>query len=372
MKNKIKRKSFLVNLALLVCALLFVVFSAELLVRIFYPQSGYSITHAPWGWTHLPNSKVTYYKEIPEFNLDVRNRPYPIPIEYNSKGLRELEYDYKKGDNIFRILILGDSFAEDMGSFFENLHTKWLERKLNKGQYPYKIEVINGGHYAFDNANEYMFYLKEGRKYSPDLVIVMYTGDTASPEYATFENGELVLHYKNFASGQKRYREIVSWIRRHSHFGSFLINQINTIRSLKAYLVNKGFKEQDKPIVNLQNLSSDIRFSETDRAIWGSFKDKVAEDGGTFVFLNCNHYPDKPQESSLHERGRKFIVESEIPLLEIASTDTEAKRLKKEDLRLGTYDKLYDSHRFGYKMNEQVANSIIEFLSANNLLPEKL
>jgi len=365
-------KALFGNVVLLLCTLLFTLLVAELLVRVFYPQSGYSITYAPWGWTHLPNSKVTYYKELPEFNLDVRNRPHAIPIEYNSKGLRELEYDYEKGDNVFRILILGDSFAEDMGSFFENLHAKWLERKLNEGQYPYKVEVINAGHYAFDNANEYMFYMKEGRKYSPDLVIVMYTGDTAASDYATFDNGKLVLHYKDFTPSQKRYREAISWIRRHSHFGSFMISQINKIRSLKAYLVNKGFKEKDKPVVDLGNWSSDILFSETDKAIWSSFKEKVEEDGGIFMVLNCAHDSDNLKHSSLHEKGRKFLVENEIFLLEIDSTKEKADRIKKEDLRLGTYDKFYDSHRFGYKMNEQAANIIIEFLVENNLLPEKL
>lgn len=367
-----KVKQFFGNCMLLLGTLLFIFFVFELFVRIFYPHSGYSITQASWGWTHVPNSKVTYYKEIPEFNLNVHNRPHPIPIEYNSKGLREFEYDYKKEDNVFRILILGDSFAEDMGSFFENLHTKWLERKLNKGQYPYKVEVINGGHYAFDNANEYMFYLKEGRKYSPDIVVVMFTGDTAGPDYAILNNGKLILNYKDFTPAQKRYRAIISWIRRHSHFGSFAINQITKMRRLKTYLINKGFKEQDKPVVNSRNISRNVEFSETDRAIWISLRDKVEEDGATLVFLNCAHFPDKLEKSSLNEKGREFIVENKILLLEINATDKEASRLKKEDLRLGTYDKFYDSHRFGYKMNEKVAESIIEFLLKNNLLPEKL
>ena len=367
-----KLKSLLGNCILLLCSLLFVFFVIELLFRAFYPQSGYSITSASWGWTHVPNSKVTYYKEAPEFHLDIRNRPYPIPIKYNSKGLREFEYDYKKENNVFRILILGDSWAEDMGSFFDNLHTKWLERKLNKMGYDYKIEVINGGHYAFDNANEYMFYLNEGKKYSPDIVIVMFTGDTAGGDYATLDNEKLTFHYKKLSSSQKLYRKIVSWIRRHSHFGSFALDQIKSLRSLKRYLINKGFKEQDKRIVSPENIAQPMQFSEVDKAIWLSFRNEVEKDGGTFIFLNCAYYLDKPNASALSEEARKVLVKNKISLLEFGSIFKEEKRLKEKELCLGTYDKFYDSHRFGYKMNERVADSIIEFLLKNKLLPDKL
>ena len=130
-----------------------------------------------------------------------------------------------------------------MGSFFANLHAKWLEKKLNESGYPYKIEVINAGHYAFENDQEYIFYLKEGRKYSPDIVIVMYTGDEASPTYATLdENGKLVLHYKEFTPSQKLYRNVVSFIRRNTHFGSFILDRLHGIRDFFANFCKKVVK----------------------------------------------------------------------------------------------------------------------------------
>ena len=367
----------------------------EIFFIIFYPHSGYSITYAPWGWSHRPNTRVTYYQETAQFNLDLRKRHHAIPISYNSKGLREFEYDYKKPKNTFRILILGDSWAEDMRSFFENLHAKWLERKLNSKGYAQKIEVINAGHYAFDDDQEYMYYLKEGRKYSPDIVILMYTGDKAGQDYVSLVNQELVLHCKTFSFPQRLYKEAASLIRRKSHFGSFLLDKITNIREIKKALTDWQFKEKDRVIPKLypipgqiglpyvmpqgvtggftnnvahrgvdfpvvQNQGSD--FKELDKAIWLSFDKEVRKDKGVFIFLSC-------MDSLLNSQQKDFLTKNNILVLGIPPL--EGYKLKEDDLKTGTYSKLYDSHRFGYKANEKVADRIIDFLLQNKLLPPR-
>ncbi len=386
--------SLLKNCLFLALSILFFFLFAELFFRVFYPHSGYSITYAPWGWTHVPNSRVIYYQEEPKLNFDIRKRHYPIPIQYNSKGLREFEYDYKKPDNVFRILVLGDSWAEDMGSFFENLHVKWLEKKLNNMGRPYKFEVINGGHYAFDNAQEYMFYLKEGRRYSPDIVLLMFATDEASPEYATLDgNGELILHYKEFTFNQRLYRNIVSFIRRNTHFGSFVLDRVHKIKKLKKFLIKKGYKEKDVPIVKMPSLPKVKKasnppkkkapnpskkkvpdpskgkaagFKDVDKVIWLSFKKDVEADGGTFIFLNC-------LSKFLSNKMRQFLIDNGILLLEIERKFLdEIGKVKDEELKIGTYNKLYESHRFRYRANERVADVILNFLLHHNLLPERL
>jgi len=364
-----KIKQFLEKIILLVVSLVFVFAALEILFRIFFPHSGYSITYASWGWTHIPNTKVNYYTEIPEFHLDIRKRHYPISINYNSKGLRELEYGYQKNENTFRILMLGDSWAEDMGSFFDNLHTKWLEKKLNKLGFPYKIEVINGGHYAFDNANEYMFYLEEGRKYYPDIVMVMFTGDTASPDYASLDNGKLTLHFKEYSLSQLRYRQTVSWIRRNTHFGSFLLDKLTNLSKLKKLLINKGYKENDKFIsggeFSQEPVFTNAGFTDVDKAIWLSFKNKVENDSGKFVFINCI-------KSSLNDKKREFLNSIRILLLDNEATFKDSKIIKEADLKAGIYDRFYESYRSGYKMNERFADTIMDYLLKNKLLPNSL
>ena len=267
-------------------------------------------------------------------------------------------------------MILGDSFAEDMGSFFDNLHAKWLERKLNHKGFPYKIEVINAGHYAFDNAQELMFYLREGSKYSPDIVILMFNRDTANPAYATLEKEDkLILHYKAFTPSQVIYRRIVSAIRRHSQFGAFVLNRLNRLSGFKHFLALKGYKEEDRPVPHSER---ETDFSAVDKSIWLSFKEAVGKAGGAFIFMDCYVYPDQLSGDNAYARNKKFLLDHNILLLENMSTAEEAGKLKDEDIKAGRYNKLYDSNRAGYQANELVAERMEVFLLKHNLLPDNL
>jgi len=312
--------------------------------------------------------------ERPKLNFDIRKRPYPIPIKYNSKGLREFEYDYKKPENVFRILVLGDSYVEDMGSFFANLHTKWLERKLNKLEYSYKFEVINGGHYAFDNDQEYMFYLMEGRKYSPDIVIVMFNGDKA--RYATLdERGRLTLQYQIFNDKQRLYRKIVSFTRRNTHFGSFVLNRLHKIKRFKDFLVARRYKEKDALIIKHPLKDKDFKkdidfgsvdFRDVDKAIWTAFKNDVDKDGAAFILFSC-------MKDYMSDKNMRFLSDNRILLSGMESAVLrKLGKLKGAQVKAGTYNKLYDSHRFGYKANEKVADTILEFMLERRLLPKEL
>ncbi|MBI4356134.1 MAG: hypothetical protein HY597_06790 [Candidatus Omnitrophica bacterium] len=219
-------------------------------MRLWRPQSEYAITWAPWGFIHQPNATITYYTEKPRPGRkdDSGIPPHPVKIHYNAHGFREFDYPYAKPPGTFRILFLGDSWAEDMGSYFENLHTKHLERKLNALGLPQKFEVINAGHYAYDNAQELMLYLNEGIKFQPDLVTVLYVGDTAKPELATVEQGELRLHDQRYTPIQKFYRAIVTWTRSHSHLGSFLLNELYRVKHIQQWLVAHKWKEAPVPV----------------------------------------------------------------------------------------------------------------------------
>ena len=92
----------------------------------------------------------------------------------NSKGIRGGEYSYGKPPNEYRILVLGDSFAEGYSVAFEDLFSEILKSRLNNRSGKTTYEVINAATVGYGTDQELIFYKNEGYKYAPDLVIVLF------------------------------------------------------------------------------------------------------------------------------------------------------------------------------------------------------
>lgn len=376
----------LAKLGISVFAIVLILASLEAFFRVFNPQSEYAVVLAPWGFTHKPNAKIHY-----------RWRNHWVPIHYNSKGLRGPEVPFEKPPGVFRILVLGDSWVEDMGSFYENLFTTRLERKLNRLYRSPRFEVINGGHFAFDHAQELMFYLKEGRKYHPDLVVVLYALDKADSRLVALENGRLVFHYyETFSRAQRISRSGITWIRTHSHFGSFLLNRIQAM-SLGARLASffygrypgEGTNGKAEPprtpvavfpsdhpnVAGLpRNVQEELRRkgiiqdevgyrSEVDWHIWSRFKQEVEKDGARLVIFQV--WPDSVF------RFRENLPPLHIPAFNLKRIPGRGFALYQEAVKAGTYDPRLDSHRWGYGGNAEAAEQILGSLTGAGLLPPR-
>ena len=108
--------------------------------------------------------------------------PIPRPekeqyrYEENSHGLRDYERAYEKEEGVFRIVATGDSFTFGTGvPSMEAIFLKRLERALNAGsQDGRRFEVINGAQPGYNTPHEYEWLKKEGVRYSPDLIMVVY------------------------------------------------------------------------------------------------------------------------------------------------------------------------------------------------------
>ncbi len=162
-----KKNKFFANLALLILAVLFTLLTIELLYRVLLPkpQAGQHKLFCEYdqllGWRHKPNST----------NF-ITTEEYSVKESFNSKGIRGPEYPYEKSEDEFRILILGDSFAEGYTVEFEELFSEVLKNELiNKGIY---CEVINSGTGGYSTDQELLFFENEGKKYKPDLTVVMF------------------------------------------------------------------------------------------------------------------------------------------------------------------------------------------------------
>jgi len=113
------------------------------------------------GWVHVPNARTTW-QGTGEYN---------VHVQINSLGLRDREHTYDKPPGTFRILVLGDSFTEGIEVPLEQVFPVRLEECLDE-RVSSEIEVINAGMSGYAPGDELLFFVHEGVKYRPDLVLV--------------------------------------------------------------------------------------------------------------------------------------------------------------------------------------------------------
>jgi lysophospholipase L1-like esterase len=110
-----------------------------------------------------------------------------VDVAINSKGLRDREFSYERTPGTLRILMLGDSFTEGWGVALADTFSKRLEQLY--AARGVKAEVINAGVGNYGTVMEVNYFLDEGRKYDPDIVVLNFTFNDAEPvPHYTTEN----------------------------------------------------------------------------------------------------------------------------------------------------------------------------------------
>jgi len=94
-----------------------------------------------------------------------------VEFRTNSLGLRDREYSVPKPPNVFRILMLGDSFTEGGGLPAEATVPKQLETLLNRNC-GHAFEVVNAGVASYSPILEYLLLKTVGLALHPDLVVL--------------------------------------------------------------------------------------------------------------------------------------------------------------------------------------------------------
>lgn len=100
---------------------------------------------------------------------ELKTAEFDATVTINSKGLRGREIPYERTPGKARIALLGDSFAWGFGVSDDDALAPQLERALGDG-----VEVVNMGAIGYGTDQEALFYESEGRRYSPDLVLLVF------------------------------------------------------------------------------------------------------------------------------------------------------------------------------------------------------
>jgi hypothetical protein len=113
---------------------------------------------------------------------------YDNHITFNGKGYRGPEIPYDKPHDVYRILLIGDSFVEAVQVDYPDTFGALLQTELAKHNTDKrKFEVVAQGRYGWGTLQEYLYYVNEGYKYHADLVILsFYINDVADNDPAFF------------------------------------------------------------------------------------------------------------------------------------------------------------------------------------------
>ena len=151
-------------------------------------------------------------------------------IRINSAGLRDREHARAKPPHTFRIVVLGDSYAEALQVPMEETFWSVLERQLKgcPALARREPEVINFGVSGYGTAQELLMLSHRVWPYNPDVVILAFTTgndvrnnsrvleqDDLKP-YSVFQNGELVpdLKFRDSFGFRLRQTELAQWAYR--------------------------------------------------------------------------------------------------------------------------------------------------------------
>lgn len=261
-----KLKKVSLNLLLLCGSLLISLLTLELLVKMFLPASPEQhqlfVEYDPLlGWRKIPNMVGEHVTS-----------EYTVSESINSKGIRGPEYSYEKAEGDYRILILGDSFAEGYSVEFEQLFSEILKSRLNQNNKDIHIEVINAGTGGYSTDQELLFFQNEGQKYNPDLTILMFFDNDVwynnqtyywrghKPMFKLTNNSTLELTNVpvpkpvndpadvNPIKGKNSLDTVKIWLDRNSSLYTFIRDRVENTPFLRAIGAKSGLVRSKLPI----------------------------------------------------------------------------------------------------------------------------
>ncbi len=130
--------------------------------------------------SYFKPSDLYPFELMPNFQGKIYNYENPgeenkVYMGINSLGFRDDEFTKEKPENIYRIMILGDSFTFGKGVNNNETYPYHLEKLLNQRLNANNYQVINAG-FAFGSSPDsyYAFMRQESPEYKSDMVLVGY------------------------------------------------------------------------------------------------------------------------------------------------------------------------------------------------------
>ena len=152
------------NFIVLAITLTLVCVVAEVAIRSIFPAP----LDTPWRH-RVPDPELGWVIE-PDLNYLYLLPEEKVIVKTNSHGFRDVEFAFSDFEAGPRILVLGDSFMEGYSVNFEETFHRQLTKML--AERGVTADSLNFGVGGYGTLQEYLLFMREGRHYKPDIVLL--------------------------------------------------------------------------------------------------------------------------------------------------------------------------------------------------------
>ena len=225
-----KLKGFLQNLALFIGSTFFILLICEILVRIFFDQTAYTVSSYPEKM--FDSKSKTRMK--PNFKGEFAPGEFSASIHINSIGLRDDEP--RTDSTLHKILGLGDSFTFGHGVEAKSSFIEILENKLNKES---PTDILNAGVPGTgpDHYLKVFNHINKDYKANHILFCIFIGNDLNDLKLNT--KGKKTNKTTN-SKADNSGSSFKTFLRKNVHLYSFVVDRAKTIPLVRKFLVNSG------------------------------------------------------------------------------------------------------------------------------------
>jgi len=317
------------------------------------------------------------YRYIPNSSFRTVGDCYENTVTVNNLGFHGPPVFTEKGNNTFRIILIGSSYVSAIQVPVDQMFATLLEDKLNASpnrSYTYEVVPIAiGGHSKM--LLDIFYYLKYGSVLKSDLVIDIESGNELIDE-RTIDTSVLDAQGNIVAQTPKSSEsKTIALVRTASRNSKFLVNLYNRFLVFKSNLnlfLSAPFASTAPP-VPISDSALEEQQTQAEQALWQSkekmlsiFARLVAKDGAQFLYASwTSSWVATSTSTQFPKYGQKIAERNNFPYVDLAPAFWSA---EKASGRPGVYR--CDAH-WNDEGNRYIADAFFLYLTAHPALLSK-
>ena len=239
-QKRIRRIFFRITAIAVGCGFALVV--CEIALRLFVDQEGKRLaTYDPdLGWRGRPNGSGVYIRKADGIR---------VPFHYNNIGFRDKDV-FPKEANQRRVMLLGDSFIENLEVKFEDTFPALVEKSLKQSSSNWESVII--GSQGYSTAQELLAFRKFKDLVDPDIVVqLFYCGNDFEDNLRTSfafldEHGKLQIPPQKDSWLSIQLRTAQRWLYETSHVVFLVKNILQSVGAVDVANASKNAVDADE------------------------------------------------------------------------------------------------------------------------------